>query len=61
MDKTKLIKKLALYAAYALFAGFSAYFTATSFSLNLLHTDELLVLSLCIYWCSSSPSWQVGV
>ncbi len=42
MDRTKLIKKLALYAAYALFAGFSAYFTATSFSLNLLHTDELL-------------------
>lgn len=42
MNKSKLILKLALYVAYALFAGFSAYFTATSFSLNLLHTDKLL-------------------
>ena len=46
MNKTKLIKKLALYAAYALFAGFSAYFTATSLALNLLHTDGLISLIL---------------
>ncbi len=46
MNKTKLIKKLALYAAYVLFAGFSAYFTATSLALNLLHTDGLVSLIL---------------
>lgn len=46
MNKAKLIKKLALYAAYALFAGFSAYFTATSLALNLLHTDGLISLIL---------------
>lgn len=46
MNKTKLIKKLALYAAYALFAGISAYFTATSLALNLLHTDGLFSLIL---------------
>ena len=60
MDKTKLIKKLALYAAYALFAGFSAYFTATSLSLNLLHTDGIVsfvIVYLLVFIVAIMAGW----
>ena len=60
MDKIILIKKLALYAAYALFAGFSAYFTATSFSLNLLHTDGIvsfIVVYLLVFIVAVMAGW----
>lgn len=60
MDKTKLIKKLALYVAYALFAGFSAYFTATSLSLSLLHSDTiwmLIVVFVLVFIIAIMAGW----
>ncbi|MBR1787141.1 MAG: CvpA family protein [Paludibacteraceae bacterium] len=60
MDKTKLIKKVALYLAYALFAGFSAYFTATSLSLNLLHTDGIvsfIIVYLLVFIVAIMAGW----
>lgn len=41
MNKGQLIKKIALGIAYLLFAGFSAYFTARSLTLNLVSTDTI--------------------
>ncbi len=40
MQKGNLIKMIVVSVAWALFAGFSAFFTATSLSLNLLHTNS---------------------
>lgn len=60
MDKSKLIKKVALYLAYALFAGFSAYFTATSLSLNLLHTDGIvsfIIVYLLVFIVAIMAGW----
>lgn len=58
MSKSKLIIKLALFAGYILFAGFSAYFTASSLSLNLLQGSNLwfifalvLVVAILAGWC----------
>lgn len=64
MDKTRLIKKMALYAAYALFAGFSAYFTATSFSLNLLHTDKLfsfIIVYVLVFIVAIMAGWCLAI
>ena len=60
MDKSKLIKKVALFLAYALFAGFSAYFTATSLSLNLLHTDGIvsfIIVYLLVFIVAIMAGW----
>lgn len=60
MDKSKLIKKLALFAAYAFFAGASAYFTATSFALNLLHKDglgALIVVYVLVFIVAVMAGW----
>lgn len=58
MDKSKLILKLACLGGYLLFASLSAYFTATSLSLNLLNGTNLwfifvlvLVISILAGWC----------
>lgn len=58
MNKGKLILKLAYLAGYLLFAGFSAYFTASSLSLNLLNGTNLwlvfvlvLVVAILAGWC----------
>ncbi len=58
MDKSKLITKVACLIGYLLFAGFSAYFTASSLSLNLLNGTNLwlifilvLVIAILAGWC----------
>lgn len=58
MNKGKLILKLVLLAGYLLFSGFSAYFTASSLSLNLLQGSNLwfifvlvLVVAILAGWC----------
>ena len=58
MNKGKLILKLALLTGYLLFSGFSAYFTASSLSLNLLQGSNLwfifalvLVVAILAGWC----------
>ncbi|OKY84747.1 MAG: hypothetical protein BHV69_07725 [Bacteroidales bacterium 52_46] len=58
MNKSKLILKLALLAGYLLFSGFSAYFTASSLSLNLLQGSNLwfifalvMVVAILAGWC----------
>lgn len=58
MNKGKLINKLACFVGYLLFSGFSAYFTASSLSLNLLNGTNLwlvfvlvLVVALLAGWC----------
>lgn len=60
MNKGKLILKLAYLVGYLLFAGFSAYFTASSLSLNLLNGTNLwlvfalvLVVAILAGWCLS--------
>ena len=58
MNKSKLILKLACLAGYLLFASLSAYFTATSLSLNLLNGTNVwlifvlvMVISILAGWC----------
>lgn len=58
MNKSKLILKIACLAGYLLFASLSAYFTATSLSLNLLNGTNMwfvfvlvLVISILAGWC----------
>lgn len=58
MNKGKLIQKIALLIGYLMFAGFSAYFTASSLSLNLLNGTNLwliyalvLVVAILAGWC----------
>ena len=58
MNKGKLILKLAYLVGYFLFAGFSAYFTASSLSLNLLNGTNIwlvfvlvLVVAILAGWC----------
>ena len=58
MNKEKLIVKLACLVGYLLFSGFSAYFTASSLSLNLLNGTNLwlifalvLVVAILAGWC----------
>ncbi|MCD8237155.1 MAG: hypothetical protein LUD00_11050 [Prevotellaceae bacterium] len=58
MNKSKLILKLAYLVGYLLFSGFSAYFTASSLSLNLLNGTNLwlvfvlvLVVAMLAGWC----------
>ena len=61
MNRGKLIIKLAILIAYLLFAGFSAYFTASSLSLNLLNGTNLwivyilvLIVAIVAGWCLSN-------
>lgn len=58
MNNGKIILKLACLAGYLLFASLSAYFTATSLSLNLLNGTNMwfifvlvLVISVLAGWC----------
>lgn len=58
MNKSKVILKLAYLVGYLLFSGFSAYFTASSLSLNLLNGTNLwlvfvlvLVVAMLAGWC----------
>ena len=58
MNKGKLIQKIALLIGYLMFAGFSAYFTASSLSLNMLNGTNLwliyalvLVVAILAGWC----------
>ncbi len=58
MDKAKLLTKIACLIGYLLFSGFSAYFTASSLSLNLLNGTNLwlifalvLVIAILAGWC----------
>lgn len=58
MNKGKFLMKLACLVGYLLFAGFSAYFTASSLSLNLLNGTNLwlifalvLVVAILAGWC----------
>ena len=58
MNKSQLLVKLACGVGYLLFAGFSAYFTASSLSLNLLNGTNLwlvfalaLVVAILAGWC----------
>lgn len=58
MNKGKVILKLACLVGYLLFASLSAYFTATSLSLNLLNGTSMwfifvlvMVISVLAGWC----------
>lgn len=58
MNKSKLISKVACLVGYLLFASFSAYFTASSLSLNLLQGTNMwivfvmvMVVALLAGWC----------
>lgn len=58
MNKSKVIIKIALFVGYLLFSGFSAYFTASSLSLNLLNGTNLwlvfvlvLIVAILAGWC----------
>lgn len=61
MDKNKLLVKIACLVGYLVFASFSAYFTASSLSLNLLNGTNLwfcfalvLIVSILAGWCLSN-------
>lgn len=58
MDKNKLLIKIACLVGYLVFASFSAFFTASSLSLNLLNGTNLwfcfalvLIVSILAGWC----------
>lgn len=61
MNKSQLITKVACLIGYLLFASFSAYFTASSLSLNLLQGTNVwivfvlvMVVSVLAGWCLSN-------
>lgn len=58
MNRSDFIKRIAYFIGYLLFAGFSAYFTSTSLSLNLFSGENVwiifvlvLVISILAGWC----------
>lgn len=57
MDKSKLIIKLACLVGYLLFAGFSAYFTASSLSLNLLNGTNLWLIFAMVFVVALLAGW----
>ena len=65
MNRT-IISKVALFLGYLLFASFSAYFTATSLSLNLMQGTNLwlifamvFVIALLAGWCLNNIITQI--
>lgn len=67
MDKSKLITKVACLIGYLLFASFSAYFTASSLSLNLLQGTNVwivfvlvMVVSILAGWCLTNAIKEMG-
>ena len=54
---SKLITKLALFTGYLIFAGFSAYFTATSLSLNLLQGTKLWLIFIMVFIIALLAGW----
>lgn len=57
MNKGKIILKLACLAGFLLFAGFSAYFTATSLSLNLYQGENMWLIFVLVLVISSLAGW----
>jgi len=57
MDKSKIIIKIACLIGYLLFAGFSAYFTASSLSLNLLNGTNLWIVFAMVYIVAVLAGW----
>ncbi|MBQ7279839.1 MAG: CvpA family protein [Bacteroidales bacterium] len=53
----KTITIIALWAAYAVFAFFSAYFTATSLSLNLLQGTNLWIIFIMVFIIALLAGW----
>lgn len=47
--RTKVITKVALFVGYAIFAAFSAYFTATSLSLNLMQGTNFWIVYIMVF------------
>lgn len=57
MNRNQLLVKLALFIGYLLFAGFSAYFTASSLSLNLLNGTNLWLVLILVFIVALLASW----
>lgn len=57
MNRGKLILKMACLAGYLLFTGFSAYFTASSLSLNLLNGTNLWLIFVLVLIVAIIASW----
>ena len=53
----QIITKIALFFAYALFAGFSAYFTATSLALNLTGGKVVWLLFIMVFLVAIAAGW----
>lgn len=67
MNKSKLISKVACLIGYLLFASFSAYFTASSLSLNLLQGTNMwivfvmvMVVALLAGWCLNNVIREIS-
>lgn len=66
MNKT-ILSKIALFLGYLLFACFSAYFTATSLSLNLMKGTKLWLIFIMVFvvallagWCLTNIIRQIN-
>lgn len=57
MNRGELILKMACLAGYLLFTGFSAYFTASSLSLNLLNGTNLWLIFVLVLIVAIIASW----
>lgn len=57
MNKEKLIVKVACLIGYVVFASFSAYFTASSLSLNLLNGTNLWIVFVLVFIVSILAGW----
>lgn len=67
MNKSKFISKVACLIGYLLFASFSAYFTASSLSLNLLQGTNMwivfvmvMVVALLAGWCLNNVIREIS-
>lgn len=54
---SKVITKIALFLGYLVFAGFSAYFTATSLSLNLMQGTSLWLIYIMVFIVALLAGW----
>ncbi len=61
MNKGKIILKLCYLGGYLLFAGFSAYFTASSLSLNLLNGTNLWLVYALVFVVAVLAGWCLTI
>mgnify|MGYP006916046647 CR=1 FL=1 len=54
---SKVITKIALFIGYLVFAAFSAYFTATSLSLNLMQGTSLWLIYIMVFIVALLAGW----